>query len=219
MLSICLIYMVTEFLEISENSYKPERDYINKCLKDIEVKQDRIGELVDEASKILKQIVQNPFSSNSTVKAFRFDNIVREARLEIDSCEKSLAGAEDAIQTLVWKIQGRRLFSVSLRYIGMTAILYGLYRSYQSGSTNLTVSLVSACGCVGVTAFMGSRYGAKLYNELVDMQYQHKYAKERLRDLDKRLMDHWQHLRKLRRKRSTKTQTSLDEERANSVPF
>ena len=85
-------------VDAAEDPFPGERQYISQCLEDVKAQQEQIASLVQQASELLKEILQH--EGVDYLKGRQFDNVVREAKVQIESCKRRLTGAEEAISKL-----------------------------------------------------------------------------------------------------------------------
>ena len=109
-------------LDTEEDPFPGQRQYIVQCFQDVKTQQEQIGSLVEQASAVLNEILQE--EEVDYVKGRQFDNIVREARVQIESCRRRLNGAEQAISELSQKMSTVKWASRGIRATGMGVILY-----------------------------------------------------------------------------------------------
>ena len=86
---------------MKEDPFRVQRDFIIECLRDIDEQKERILQLVDEACEILKAIIDT--ETVDILKGMHFDNVVRQARVQIKSCRRRLDTAEQKICQLSTK--------------------------------------------------------------------------------------------------------------------
>jgi hypothetical protein len=108
-------------LDTEEDPFPGQRQYIVQCFQDVKTQQEQIGSLVEQASALLNAILQE--EGVDYVKGRQFDNIVREARVQIESCRRRLNGAEQAISELSQKMSTVK-WARGMRATGMGLILY-----------------------------------------------------------------------------------------------
>jgi hypothetical protein len=104
-------------LDTAEDPFPGQRQYIVQCLQDVKMQQEQIGSLVEQASVLLNEILQH--EGVDYLKGRQFDNVVREARVLIESCKRRLNGAEQAITELSQKMGTVKWASRALRVTGM----------------------------------------------------------------------------------------------------
>ena len=99
---------------MKEDPFRVQRDFIIECLRDIDEQKERILQLVDEACEILKAIIDT--ETVDILKGMHFDNVVRQARVQIKSCRRRLDTAEQKICELSTKMTTIKWFSRTFRY-------------------------------------------------------------------------------------------------------
>ena len=98
-------------LDTTEDPFPGQRQYIIQCFQEVKTQQEQISYLVERASAVLNEILQD--EEVDYIKGRQFDNVIREARVHIDSCKRRLDGAEQAIfelsenmSTVKWTSRG-----------------------------------------------------------------------------------------------------------------
>jgi hypothetical protein len=104
-------------LNTPEDPFPGQRQYIVQCLEDDKLQQEQIASLVEQASGLMNEILQH--EEVDYLKGRQFDNVVREARVLIESCKRRLIGAEQAISELSQKMSSVNWAS---RALGATGI-------------------------------------------------------------------------------------------------
>jgi hypothetical protein len=104
-------------LDKPEDPFPGKRQYVLQCFQDVKAQQEQIGSLVEQASALLNEILQN--EEVDYIKGRQFDNVIREARVLIESCKRRLTGAEQAISELSDKMGTVKWASRGLRATGM----------------------------------------------------------------------------------------------------
>ena len=104
-------------LNTPEDPFPGQRQYIVQCLEDVKMQQEQIASLVEQASGLMNEILQH--EEVDYLKGRQFDNVVREARVLIESCKRRLNGAEQAIAELSQKMSSVKLASRALRATGI----------------------------------------------------------------------------------------------------
>ena len=112
-----LLELACAFFSQEEDPFPGERQYIVDCLEDVKTQQQQINALVEQASILLKEILQQ--EGVDYIKGRQFDNIVREAKVQIESCSRQLNGAEQAISKLSQKMNTVKRVSRAFRAAGM----------------------------------------------------------------------------------------------------
>ena len=79
-------------LDKPEDPFPGKRQYVLQCFQDVKAQQEQIGSLVEQASALLNEILQN--EEVDYIKGRQFDNVIREARVLIESCKRRLTGAD-----------------------------------------------------------------------------------------------------------------------------
>ena len=104
-------------LDTPEDPFPGQRQYIVECHEDVKTQQEQIGSLVEQASILLSEILQN--EEVDYIKGRQFDNVIREAKVQIESCKRRLSGAEQAMSELFEKMNTVKWTSRGLRATGM----------------------------------------------------------------------------------------------------
>ena len=98
-----IMEIASAFLTSDQDPFPGKRQYIVQCLEDVKDHQDSIVSQVENASKLLKEMLDS--ESFDFLKGMQFDNIIREAKTKIDLCSRRLNGAEKAIYELAGKMK------------------------------------------------------------------------------------------------------------------
>ena len=106
-------------LDKPEDPFPGKRQYVLQCFQDVKAQQEQIGSLVEQASALLNEILQN--EEVDYIKGRQFDNVIREARVLIEFCKRRLTGAEQAISELSDKMGTVKWASRGLRATGIEA--------------------------------------------------------------------------------------------------
>jgi hypothetical protein len=104
-------------LDKPEDPFPGKRQYVLQCFQDVKAQQEQIGSLVEQASALLNETLQN--GEVDYIKGRQFDNVIREARVLIESCKRRLTGAEQAISELSDKMGTVKWASRGLCATGM----------------------------------------------------------------------------------------------------
>ena len=104
------------FLINDSDPYPSERQYIMHCFEATKEHQTSIVRLVEEASTLIKVILESEGVDYLTGR--KFDNVFREAKTKIDLCRGRLKGAEKAIYELAEKMNTRKWASRVMRGAG-----------------------------------------------------------------------------------------------------
>ena len=112
-----IMELVCAYFNTPEDPFPGQRQYIIECHEDVKIQQEQISTLVEQASNLLNEILQN--KEIDYIKGRQFDNVIREARVQIESCKRRLDGAEEAIFELAEKMNTVKWTSRGLRATGM----------------------------------------------------------------------------------------------------
>lgn len=96
-----MLELACKFLDVPDDPYPAEREYITGCLTETEKQKQRIFRIIEDAGDILKTIIET--ENLNVTEMMQFDNVLREARLEMDSCRRRLDGAKQKIVELAQK--------------------------------------------------------------------------------------------------------------------
>ena len=176
-----ILELASSFLDVPEDPFPAQREYIVNCLKDIEEQKQRIFQSVEQVSRILSEIIDS--DEVDVLKGKQFDNVVREAHVQIDSCRRRLAGVEATILKLSTKMNTVKWFSRTFRVAGLGVSCYYFYQKYQESSISLPV-FVTASGVAGamwLSLFPSRAYG--FYELLSKLASKHRLLNEQLENL------------------------------------
>lgn len=112
-----LLELARAFFCKEEDPFPGQRQYIVDCLEDVKTQQQQINALVEQASALLKEILLQ--EEVDYIKGRQFDNVVREAKVQIESCSRRLSGAEQAISEFSQKMNTVKWGSRAFRAAGM----------------------------------------------------------------------------------------------------
>ena len=176
-----ILEFARSFLDVPKDPFPAQREYIVKCLKDIEDKKQRIFQSVEQASKILGEIIE--CEEVDILKGKQFDNVVREAHVQINSCRRRLSGAEEIILELSTKMNTVKWFSRALRVTGWAACCYYFHQKYQDSSISLLVFFATSAlaGLLWLSLFPGR--ACVVYESLPKLESEHRLLREQLEDL------------------------------------
>lgn len=191
------------YLDVPDDPYPAEREYIKGCLTETEKQKECILRITEEASDILKEIIDAQILDIS--KAERFDNVLRKASLEIDSCERRLKGAKETIGELMWKMKAVKWFSRGVRAIGVGVSCLFFYRKYSESTMSLFyITIGSIASCILWLSLFPQRAYA-FYNVLSVLDMKHRLLAEKLEDIHKRLDSSADHRDKIVNERNAVT--------------
>ena len=180
-----ILELACRFLDVPDNPYPAQREYITGCLAEIEQQKQRIFRIIEQAGNILRAIIDADGLDIS--KGLQFDNILSEAHLEIESCRRRLTGAKDMIRELVGKMHAVKWFSRCVRAIGLGISWYFLYRKFYESSISLSFMLIGFSGSavLWLSLFPSSAYD--YYRSLSKLDAKHRLLSEGLDDIHARL--------------------------------
>ena len=110
--------LACEFLNTLDDPFPGQRQYIVQCNEDVRTQQERIVSLVEQARELLQEMVEE--EEVDYLQGRRFDNIVREANDEIETCRRRVTRAKQAISELAQKMATVKWTSRAIRAAGMT---------------------------------------------------------------------------------------------------
>lgn len=171
-------------LNASDDPFPGQRQYIVQCLEDVKSQQQQIATLVEQASSILSEILQN--EGVDYLKGRQFDNVVREARVQIESCRRRLIGAEEAILELSQKMGTVKWASRAIRATGFGFSVYVLFKRYQESSqTSMDLLTFGGCSFIAGWLWMSLFPGKEsvYYESLSTLAADHRHLQEKLEDL------------------------------------
>ena len=145
----------------------------------------RIQQLVDEAGEILKAIIDDEGVDQR--KGVQFDNIVREAQLEIRACRRRLDSIEESINKLSTKMSTIKWFSRAFRFAGLSFTCYWLYQRYKQSDFFLPLFGGSSvvAGAMWLSIYPSETY--KFHNSLSELNLKHSELTDKLENLRERL--------------------------------
>lgn len=124
-----IMKLACECLNAPDDPFPGQRQYIVQCIEDVKTQQEQIVALVERASELLQEIVEQ--EEVDYLKGRQFDNVVRSANVQIESCRRRLTGAEQAISELAQKMGTVKWTSRALRATGMVTKLYNIEGQLQ----------------------------------------------------------------------------------------
>lgn len=192
-----------KFLDVPDDPYPAEREYIKGCLTETENQKQRIFRITKEASDILKDIIDA--ESLDISKGEQFDNVLRKASLEIDSCERRLKGAKEMIGKLMWKMKALKWFSRSVRAVGLGVSCLFFYKNYRDSTMSLFYTIVGCIASCVVWLSLFPQRAYALYKDLGVLDVKHRLLAEKLQDIHERLDSSTDHRDKVVNERNVVT--------------
>ncbi|XP_046840212.1 uncharacterized protein LOC124434366 [Xenia sp. Carnegie-2017] len=203
-LTIKLLEVISDNLDIPGNLYSAKREYAEECLRLVEEKYYPTLDVIEKASDLLVELTRD-FEPH---KVDIFNSYVGRAQLEIQLCRDFLDEAKTAIDELMEKVSIVKYVSRGVRLLGWGVTCYSLYRITSSTSkledlANYVVPLRSAAvkklilrlpllagyaisGYLWLSSFRPKR-AYELRENLEKMQYKHSFFMMQLKYLDRRL--------------------------------
>ena len=124
-----IMVLACECLNAADDPFPGQRQYIVKCIEDVRTQQEQIVALVEQAGELLEEILQQ--EEVDYLKGRQFDNVIRAANVQIESCRRRLNGAEQAISELAQKMDTVKWTSRALRATGMATELHNMKGELQ----------------------------------------------------------------------------------------
>jgi predicted nucleic acid-binding Zn-ribbon protein len=202
--SIALVQMACQYLDAQDEPFNAERDAVRRSVKQIEREIDNISVKVEKASDLLRRIIEicDHADHREVHKITReFDNVVREANVDIRSCDIHLEGANENIKSLLFKINSIRWAHRGMRLGGFGLSAYYFYGKYCDGTINMPSAFLAGGFSLVMWLAIFPTKAYKYYNQLNDLQQQHDEMRRQLTILREKLQSANDHKRKVTNKK------------------
>lgn len=186
-----MLELASKFLDVPENPYPAEREYISGSLAEVDEQRRTIFEILHDASDVLRRIIDD--ETFDITKGEQFDYTIKKAELEIQICQRRLDGAKEMMTQLMQRMRSVKWFSRAVRAVGMAITWYFVYSKYQDSTISLAILLLGlfVTALLWLSFFPGNAYA--FYDALSKLDAQQRLLSDGLDEINERVMSVAEH--------------------------